>query len=356
MYDMSLSNLGGVGVQIVRIYINSTGTAGTGCSYSSSSSPPHPQPCVLNPSSSPASYTFQQSAQFINAGEVNHTVPLYLPSANPNIVLPDIVDQNTIFIVTSRGNVFSFQWPFQIQMGGQSQFAFSAGIVKAAYQTTSSGYDSKNEPGPVAEESGGTATPAYCHKETESTPPYPPGAGNSEEVTDTNYQTDGSGIGDNGVLWFVNPWVTQPILLTTSTDCTSDNGLSCPGTTPPNSTTLYLAVNITNTGVAYYTVAGGSLDLTWFGSNHIDGSLIGIYYEAPTATSPQFYTTSATKPQQIAPGTSFQGIYRVTTLQLTDLPTTPVMFWGSAALTNNLEGAFVGGVSLSSGLWIPYTC
>ena len=51
------------------------------------------------------------------------------------VILPSSsFSKNTILIVTSRGNVFSFQWPIQILMGGQSQSAFSAGIMKIAYQ------------------------------------------------------------------------------------------------------------------------------------------------------------------------------------------------------------------------------
>src|SRR5208283_845100 len=51
-YNMTVSNLGGVGVQIVRIYINSTGS---GCSS---------QPCILNPSSTNSSYSFNRANQF----------------------------------------------------------------------------------------------------------------------------------------------------------------------------------------------------------------------------------------------------------------------------------------------------
>jgi len=375
MYNMSLSNLGGIEVQITRIYINSTGSAGSGCSS------PNPQPCILNPlltTPTSTSSAFKQSTQFLNAGEVNHAVLLYLPSS---ITLPAASGlQNTIFIATSRGNVFSFQWPFQIQMGGQSQFAFSAGIVKIAYQqvtpssgvcNTTSGCDSINEPGPVAggngvAPSGGTTPPGsiQCHKEPPQ--PYPAGASYSEKVSGVTAWSPTLGkvapVGDAGVLWFVNPWVTQQILLTAANGVCTPTG-SC-STIPAtgswsNKTTLYLAVNITNTGTMNYTVAGGTLDLTWYGSNHIDGSLIGVYYNASKATGPTFYSISSTT-QQIAPSASFQGIYRVTTLQLNTggdwPPTTSVMFWGSAALTNNSKNTFVGGVSLSSGLWVPTSC
>jgi len=332
VYSMSLSNLGGVGVQIARIYI--TSTVSTGCTNL----------CILNPSSSTPTSTssaFQQSEQFLNAGEVNHAVLLYLPSTIPGSNgLPTGASQNTILIVTSRGNMFSFQWPFPIQVGGQSQSAFSAGIVKVAYQGT--GYDSKNEPGPVAGGSGGKAAAGYCHSETAQA--YPASAGYAEELTGVNY----AGVGDGDVLWFVNPWVTQ------TTAGTAANGPT------GNTTTLYLAVNITNTGVIPITVAGGSLDLTWYGSNHIDGTLFGIYYGAAPGT---FYSIASA--QTVAVGTWFLALFRVTTFELdtgsggTWPPANDasVTFWGGASLTDNTETtSFVGGVSLSSGLWIPYSC
>jgi hypothetical protein len=221
-------------------------------------------------------------------------------------------------------------------MGGQSQSAFSAGIVKVAYQTTSSGYDSKNEPG-----HGGAGGSGYCHEEPSQS--YPAGASYAEELTGINYPN----VGDSGVLWFVNPWVTQTIFGTAANGPTS------------NTTTLYLYVNITNTGNTNYTVASGSLDLTWYGSNHIDGSLIGIYYGAPGT----FYAIGST--QTVAPTKSFYAIFRITELTLDTAGggTWPpandasVMFWGSASLTDNKKDAtFVGGVSLSSGLWIRYSC
>jgi len=331
VYNMSLSNLGGVGVQIVRIYI--TSTVSPGCTTS----------CILNPSSSTPTSTssaFQQSKQFLNAGEVNHAVLLYLPSTI--VSLPTGTKQNTILIVTSRGNVFSFQWPFPIQVGGQSQAAFSAGIVRVAYTGASPGYDSKNEPGLGG---SGTSATGYCHSEPSQS--YPAAAGYAEEL---NMGTSGYGdkSGNNYYLWFVNPWVTQTIVGTAANGPTG------------NTTTLYLAVNITNTGVIPITVAGGSLDLTWYGSNHIDGSLIGIYYGAAPGT---FYPIGSA--QTVAVGNSFLAIFRVTTFELdtgsggTWPPPNEasVTFWGGASLTDSTKDTtFVGGVSLSSGLWIPYSC
>jgi hypothetical protein len=339
-YDMSLSNLGGVGVQIARIYISSTGS---GCT----------SPCILNPSSSSTSYAFQQSTQFLNAGEVNHAVPLYLPST---VVLPfTYPPTNTIFIVTSRGNVFSFQWPFRFQTGGQSQSAFTAGILKVAYtQATSSGYDSAKEP--AAGGSGGTG---YCHSESSQT--YPAGASYAEKLTGITAPAGDPAVGDSGNLWFVNPWVTGGIPTTVfETACNN----SCPANQPggTNTTTLYLAVNITNVGNIPFTVAAGGLDLTWYGSNHIDGGLIGMYYNA-TGT-PQFYGVDSG--QTVAVGKSFVAIFRITEVQLGGWPPAnhaSVMFWGSASFSDNTGGktggedsTFVGAVSLLSGLWIRYSC
>ena len=68
-YNMTVSNLGGVGVQIVRIYINSTGS---GCSSHSAYSTQRLQ--SLN-------YAFNQANQFLNTGEVNHAVLLALPNS-----------------------------------------------------------------------------------------------------------------------------------------------------------------------------------------------------------------------------------------------------------------------------------
>jgi hypothetical protein len=319
MYNMSVSNLGGVGVQIARIYITSTGS---GCTSL----------CTLNPSSSSTSYAFKQSTQFLNAGEVNHAVLLYLPNS---VTLPSASPPpNTILIVTGRGNVFSFQWPFQIQIGGQSQSAFSAGIVKVAYQDISgsgSGYDSSHDYNGA---SGNTSPNApYCHNEPLQN--YPAGSNYAEKLTNIN----NVGVSGN-TLYFLNPWITQTIF----TSAQTQSGF--------NKTMIYIYVNITNTGNTPYTVAGGTLDLTWYGSNHISGNLIGIYYGVPSGA---FYPLGST--QTVAQGKSFYAIFRVTLLQLSSLPTSSVMFWGSASLTDNTKDtSFVGGVALSSGLWIRYSC
>jgi len=332
MYNMSLSNLGGIGVQIARIYINSPGCASTGGT------------CILNPSSSSYSYTFTQSKQFINAGEVNHVVLLFLPST---ISLPvSYPAPNTVVIVTSRGSVFSFQWPFPVQIGGQSQSAFSAGTMKIAYQCydggsnacTSSnsgsgtGYDSKLEPGIT----GGSASGQYCHEESSTSTPD---TEVPQEFTGVNYQ----GVLDSDTLWFVNPWITQTILTNT---CGTNTGDGC---SAANETNLYFYVNITNTLTNSYTIAGGTIDLTWYGSNHIDGALIGIYDKNGFHSISSGYT--------VAPNAYFYGIFRAYVVELSSLPSYSVTFWGSLAISNNAKDqTYVSGVELSSGFWVRYSC
>ena len=328
MYNMSLSNLGGIGVQIARIYINSPGCASTGGT------------CILNPSSSTYSYTFKQSTQFLNPGEVNHAVLLFLPST---ISLPvSYPAPNTVVIVTSRGSVFSFQWPFPVQVGGQSQSAFSAGTMKIAYQCANSctssnsgsgtGYDSKFEPGIT----GGSASGQYCHEESSTSTPD---TEIPQEFTGVNYQ----GVVDSGTLWFINPWITQTILLNT---CGTSAGDGC---STANETNLYFYVNITNVYAKSYTVGGGTIDLTWYGSNHIDGALIGIYDQNGFHSITSGYT--------VAPNAYFYGIFRAYTVELSSLPSYSVTFWGSLAISNNAKDqTYVSGVELSSGLWVRYSC
>jgi len=344
MYNMSLSNLGGVGVQIVRIYINSTGS---GCTTL----------CVLNPTSSITPYAFKQANQFINAGETNHAVLLYLPNT---VILPSSsFSHNTILIVTSRGNVFSFQWPFQLLMGGQSQSAFSAGIMKVAYQYSQGpayGYDSQNEPGPVAAGSGGTATSAYCHQEPAQA--YQAGSTYAERLPVSYPGVTGS------ALWFVSPWVTQPIFVSAQTNGPAPSGHS---SWPSNLTTLYIYVNITNVGNTPIAINGGSVDLQWYSFNWLTANLIGYYEGAPPGT---FYPAGS--PHTIASGHSFYGIFKVISLCLGKSTCSPsssstgtwpppsgqsVMFLGSASLTSNTSNStFIAGVALTSGLWVRYSC
>jgi len=224
-------------------------------------------------------------------------------------------------MVTSRGNAFAFQWPLQPQVFGQSQAAFSTGIMKVAYTGT---YDSAKEPG-----LGGSGGSGYCHSEPAKA--YPAGIGYAEELTGL------TGYGDSGVLWFVNPWITSTIL-------------------ESSGTTLYIYVIFINTGTTSYSPTAGSIDLTWYGSNHLTGSLIGVYYGG------KFYTTSPS----IASGASYYAIFKITTVMVDNPPgsasNTPpqsVMWWGAASITDAPgstaeDQTFFSGSILLSGLWIRY--
>ena len=314
-YDITISNLGTVGVLVTRIYINSTGLPGSGCSHSTSST--NPQPCIINPTPSIAPYGFNPANEFLNPGETNHTFVFALPTG---VALPDpnpAYPQNAIIIATSRGNAFTFQWPFQASVFGQSQSAFSSGNMRVAYTGAK---DSANEP------LGGTPTGnGFCH--TENLQSYPAGPGYAEKLT-------GLGTyGDSGVLYFVNPWLTNYIL--------------------ESGATFYLYVIIVNTGLTSYTPSAGSLDLTWYGSNHIDGSLIGDYYNGA------FY--AAASAPSIPPGAFYYAIFESTEVTTTGMNgiTYSVMWWGGASVTNgsgsNAEGnGYYSGTILVSGLWIRY--
>jgi hypothetical protein len=340
-YDATISNLGTVGVQITRIYINSTGTTPSGCSS------PNPQPCILNPTSTIAPYAFNQADEFLNPGEANHALLLALPLGvglpDPNPAFP----RNTIVIATSRGNVFSFQWPFQASVFGQSQSAFSQGNMKVAYTGT---FDSKNEPGPVNAGSGGTVAAGYCHNEASAAYPY---ANSSMGEKLTGLGT----YGDSGVLWFVDPWITGTNITGTPTIVTSSGTLD--GTTK-----LYIYMVVINTGTTAYNPTAGTIDLMWYGSNHIDGPLIGVYYSGafyPYSTSPS-----------IPPGAYYYAIFQITYFEITDTPwesgssetgyqinSPSVMFWGAASVTNGLNSnaenqSYYSGTIFGSGLWLRY--
>ena len=340
-YNATLSNLGGVGVQVVRVYINSTGPAGSGCVYSTSY--PNLPPCILNPSPAITSYAFNQANAFINPGETNHALLLALPYALSLPTPSPGYPENTILIVTSRGNLFSFQWPFQPQIFGQSQSAFSSGIMKVAYTGTGTGtFDSKNEPG-----LGGSGGTGYCHQETAQS--YPAGIGYAEKLGSSSNPIPGLPSTDNGVLWFVNPWITGNGGGSGYNDVL-DSVVS-------GATTLYIYVIIINTGTTAYSPTAGTIDLTWYGSNHFDGNLIGVYYNSI------FYATSPS----IASGASYYAIYKITTVMLGSppgggSPQTPAqstMFWGAASITDasgssNENRNFFAGTILLSGLWIRY--
>jgi len=311
-YVATLNNPGTIGVQIMRIYINSTGS---GCIRNPPSN--YEQPCILNPSGTIAPYTFDQADQFVNPGAVNYQVFFALPTgvALPNPSPP--IPMNTIVIASSRGNIFSFQFPLQPMLFGQSNSAYSQGNMRIAYTGAK---DSGNEP-----LNGGTQANGYCHQENVQS--YPAAPGYAEELKGI------TGYGDSGVLWFVNPWVTLPILR--------------------SGATFYIYVIVINTGTADYSPTAGTLDLTWYGSNHIDGEFIGVYFDGAFTAA-----TSASQPS-IGPGQWYYAIFDTGVtggfVDVGNPPTSSVMWWGGASITNNQKGSgFFSGTVLVSGLWIRY--
>lgn len=185
LYNMSLANIGEIAVQISRIYINSTQQT-SGCTIQPIPSHSNPGPCVLSPAPAIASFSFNMYDSYINPGELNHVIRLWLPAT---ILLPNVTrtPSNSIWIVTNRGRVFSFSWPFppigQGLPGTGVPPTIYTGTMQVAYNGTT--YNSLGD---------------SCHKEQGLTLPSG-GAGKT--------------------LYFVNPWITTPILSATSTSPSS---------------------------------------------------------------------------------------------------------------------------------------
>ncbi len=167
--------MAGVAVQIARIYINTTQYTGAnptqiGCTITNKG------PCLLNPSSTVAGFSFSLKDSYISAGEFNHTVRLWLPQT---IALPKIAytPSNSIWLVTSRGRVFSFQWPYppagQGTAGKGTPLNIVTGSMKIAYNGTSNSQTDS------------------CHKEA----PFPIASGSSGQK-----------------LYLLNPWITTNVL------------------------------------------------------------------------------------------------------------------------------------------------
>jgi hypothetical protein len=94
-FTMTISNLAGIGTQIARIYISSA----TECSSL----------CILNgdPTTNPNASYFNSPDRFINPSEPNHVLTFWLAS---NTITNQTSHQ--VSVVTTRGRVFSFTWPF----------------------------------------------------------------------------------------------------------------------------------------------------------------------------------------------------------------------------------------------------
>jgi hypothetical protein len=199
------------------------------------------------------------------------------------------------------------------------------------------GYSSSNEPAFT----GGKATSTYCHTET------------GETVTGI-HGVGGKGVGVSGnTLYFVYPWITDTILESAAGDGTVafQNSSDIPSTSAY--TQMYAYVLVINTGQYSYTPSAGSIDLPWYSADHLDGPLIGVYYKAT------FYP--ATSAPTITPSTSYYAIYEITTHYVTNNPSSAVMFWGDASVTdgsgsNAEDSTYFSGTVLVPGLWIRTSC
>jgi hypothetical protein len=141
-----------------------------------------------------------------------------------------------------------------------------------------------------------------------------------------------SGIQTGSSLSFLNPWLINTVL-----------------TSAYNShTMMYYLVNATNTKSTPIVASAGTLDLTWYGSNHLDGSLLGVYYQG------QFYTPGSAP--TIPPGSQFYAIFKTDHVALSSFPGN-VFFIGSAAITNNVKGTTYYSAQLAiDGLWVRSSC
>jgi hypothetical protein len=100
-YTLVVNNLG-IGSQVVRLYIASSVA---GC-----------DPCVLDPARPASPDTgvvsrFRASDGYVNPGEYSHNVVFWLPSTIPLTGCTNS-SECKVSLVTARGRVFSFLWPF----------------------------------------------------------------------------------------------------------------------------------------------------------------------------------------------------------------------------------------------------
>lgn len=117
-YAMLVTNVGGIGSQIARVYITSnTSMVSHGCSVT----------CILDPSASIRANSFNTSQSYVIPGEFSHKLLLWLPQ---NIVMmpQDPSGSHSVSIVTSRGQVVTFHYPFPPTSGSGSGAAGGTGI------------------------------------------------------------------------------------------------------------------------------------------------------------------------------------------------------------------------------------
>ncbi len=281
-YNMSLANIGNIAVQLARIYINSTAQP-PGCTPTNTKIK---SLCILTPQSSPTPFGFDSYDSYINPGETNHIVRLWLPQT---VTLPNVTltPSNSIWIVTNRGRVFSFNWPFppagQGVPGAGSPPTIYAGVMAVAYNGTDN-----------------SASDA-CHTEKGTTLP----AG-----------------GASTTLHYVNPWITSTVM--------SDLAAG--------STDLYVAVYSSNSlsvpvtfswgGMVILTADAASSSKPWY----IGGPYVGIVYNQ---SGVRHFAARGTN-VAINPGNDYYLIFQITQQNLSPKTPTPPgdSFSGTAAMNN----------------------
>ena len=296
-YNMSLANEGGVGVQIAGVYINSTIQASQPNQNGCSTSATPPGPCILNPSNGKTSFSFAQSDAYVASGEFDHIVRLWLPQG---ITLPNVTltPSNSIWIVTNRGRIFSFNWPIPTAgqgVGGTgTPLNLEAGSMEIAYNGTGTGaHNSRNDP---------------CHKET----PQPLPAG-----------------GQGTTLYFLNPWITPTILsATTATTSLSQLCWQC----------LYVSVYSENTLTTVISFSWGQIAiLTARASSNSDPFFLGGPYVGIVLNN-QFYPYGTDVAVQ--PGQTFYLIFKIMFINYSPASSGSGDLFTGTATVNNLGPAY----------------
>jgi hypothetical protein len=100
-YAINISNYG-IGVQIARIFINSTQSTSSAC---------YPAPCIFDPANSATANKFRMSDSFLNPDGSFHIVLFWLTNT---VALPTGAAANMILLATTRGRLFALQWPLPI--------------------------------------------------------------------------------------------------------------------------------------------------------------------------------------------------------------------------------------------------
>lgn len=320
-YNMSLANIGGIAVQISRIYINSTQQT-SGCTIQPIPSHSNPGPCVFSPAPAIASFSFNTYDSYINPGEMNHIIRLWLPAT---ISLPNVTrtPSNSIWIVTNRGRVFSFSWPFppigEGLPGKGVPPTIYTGTMQVAYNGTT--YNSLGD---------------SCHHEQGLTLP--------------------SG-GASKTLYFVNPWITAAILSATSTSSQTSTSVS------PCSQCLYVYAYASNSLSTSITFSWGSMVILTADSSSnskayfIGGPYVGIVYNQ---SGVRHFTTYGT-PVTINPGSDFYLIFKIQYVNVGSFSGSGDSFSGTATMNNGYmaqaeDATFRELEIFLNGLYVRPTC